>query len=139
MSGWHPMTDIPQRQKPILMRGGSGYMAPHCVRYEAGYYDAEFRPLNPWLTFDGNSIEDGGPAPREWRYLDEPYSGDEMDLRRILREELDRKPTGYAKAAEAAIAWARHNALSPADWNPSVATKLEDAAVAAVKELDNGH
>lgn len=56
---------------PILMRGHSGYIPPNQECVISGYYDPEYRPLNPWLDFSGEAVTDGADEPTHWIYLDE--------------------------------------------------------------------
>lgn len=65
---WKPITEIPTRRAPIVMRSESGYREPHHIRYEAGYYDPEYRPDCPWLTYSGDRYTDGGELPTHWMY-----------------------------------------------------------------------
>lgn len=58
-------------------------------------------------------------------------SDEEARLRRLIREELDRKPAGHEEYAMACVAWFEHDRLKGAAWDPGVSNKLQDAAHAA--------
>ncbi len=69
---WRPISERPRIRKPLLMRGPSGYIEPHHECLVSGYYDPEYRPLNPWLDFSGEAVTDStGIEPTHWIYLDE--------------------------------------------------------------------
>lgn len=56
----------------------------------------------------------------------------ELDLlRKVIREELDRKPDGWMEYAEACVAWFDYQYKPTPDWNIKRATQLEMAAVEA--------
>ena len=68
---WKPITTIPERGVPIVMRGPSGYGPPKDVNYVSGYYDAEYRPHSPWQTVGNDAVTDYFPMPVEWCYRSE--------------------------------------------------------------------
>lgn len=58
-------------QKPIIMKGDSGYVDPHGVRYKSGFYDPEYRPAAPYRDWSGGSIQDDGSHPTHWMYVED--------------------------------------------------------------------
>lgn len=59
----------------------------------------------------------------------------ELDLlRKVIREELDRKPDGWREYAEAAIAAIDYNARTGDAWNVHEQSRLSDAAHEARKK-----
>lgn len=63
--------EYPEIRRPILMKGDSGYVAPHDVFYVAGFYDPEFCPQSPWLDTQHDCIRERGWKPVCWIYIDE--------------------------------------------------------------------
>lgn len=68
---WYPNTQTPPRGVQIVMRGPSGNVKPHDVRYTSGYYDNDYRPLNPWRQWDNSAITDASELLTEWCYRSE--------------------------------------------------------------------
>lgn len=60
-----PIETAPRDGTYILLFGPSGYVTTpyRCV---IGKYDAEYRPLSPWVNHANDSFEDGGPGPTHW-------------------------------------------------------------------------
>jgi hypothetical protein len=65
---WLPLAAAP-RNRWLLLRGPSGLSrVPH--RYIVAKHDAEYRPLQPWVDLNHNSVLDGGEMLTEWTFLD---------------------------------------------------------------------
>lgn len=62
---WRPIYTAPHDRTLILVRGLSGY-ATHKLFVMSAYYDAEYRPLSPWLDVTDTCLEDYGFTPMEW-------------------------------------------------------------------------
>ena len=60
-----PIETAPRDGTYILLFGPSGYYGTP-FRCEIGKYDAEYRPLSPWINHANDSFEDGGPGPTHW-------------------------------------------------------------------------
>lgn len=71
MSGWQPIETAPKDGTWLLLAGPSGYISTP-LRVEVCHYDAEFRPLQPWVNHAGDSFLDGGNAPTAWMPLPPP-------------------------------------------------------------------
>lgn len=52
-------------------------------------------------------------------------------VRRIVREELDRKPEGWQAYVDACVAWFEHDRLHGMAWRSDIANKLQDIARAS--------
>jgi len=64
----------------------------------------------------------------------------ELDLlRKVIREELDRKPDGWREYAEACIAYFDYSAKHYDDWNSRQAGELEDKALDAGRKYHAQH
>jgi len=78
-----PIETAPRDGTYILLFGPSGYYSTP-FRCEIGKYDAEYRPLSPWINHANDSFEDGGPGPTHWAPIPEEkkpslgWSGDKM-------------------------------------------------------------
>lgn len=70
---WQPLETAPRDGTYILLAGPSGYMGTP-LRVEVCRYDAEYRPLQPWVTFSSDSFLDGGEAPTCWMPLPPPIT-----------------------------------------------------------------
>lgn len=68
---WHAPADIPERNRPILMTGSIGCVAPEDAYFVSGFYDAVWKPHNPWRTSTGSAIEDAYGHVVSWAYLPE--------------------------------------------------------------------
>ena len=55
----------PKDGQYILLFGDSGYSTTP-LRCEVCRYDAEYRPLQPWVNHANDSFEDGGSAAKYW-------------------------------------------------------------------------
>lgn len=65
---WKPIDANAMDGKYRMLRGRSGYTGtPH--RIVVAKYDPEFRPKQPWVTYDGNSVLDDGDMPTEYMEL----------------------------------------------------------------------
>lgn len=69
---WFSLTDdfTPPRGRnnPLVWRGPSGYTEPQNTMEISGYYDPEYRPRNPFLTWAGDAVSDHtGHNPTHWR------------------------------------------------------------------------
>lgn len=65
MLNWKPIETAPRDGRWILLRGESGYInRPY--RVHVGKWDAEYRPLDPWQTSEGDSFCDDGDPPTHW-------------------------------------------------------------------------
>jgi hypothetical protein len=62
------MKTAPRDGTYILLAGPSGYSTIP-IRVEVCRYDAEFRPLQPWVNHANNSFTDGGEQPTGWMPL----------------------------------------------------------------------
>lgn len=60
-----PIETAPKDGTYILLFGPSGYVTTP-LRCEVCRYDAEFRPLQPWVNHANDSFTDGGGAPTHW-------------------------------------------------------------------------
>lgn len=65
---WWPIASAPKDGAYILLAGPSGYIDTP-LRAEICHYDAEYRPLQPWVNHAGDSFEDGGPPATLWMPL----------------------------------------------------------------------
>lgn len=70
-----PIETAPKDGTYILLFGDSGY-ATTPLRCVVCHYDAEYRPLQPWVTHSCDSFEDGGGPPLYWCEL--PVHGFKM-------------------------------------------------------------
>lgn len=62
---WLPIETAPKDGTYVLLAGPSGYTTTP-IRVEICKYDAEYRPLQPWVNHAGDSFLDGGEAPTHW-------------------------------------------------------------------------
>lgn len=62
---WQPIATAPKDGRYIILAGPSGYITTS-LRAEICRYDAEYRPLQPWVNHANDSFMDGGPAPTHW-------------------------------------------------------------------------
>lgn len=82
----NPIETAPKDGTYILLFGDSGYNGTP-LRAQVGHYDAEYRPLNPWVTHSGDAFTDGGDAPKWWLPL--PVTPDPREeLRAALMGEM---------------------------------------------------
>lgn len=65
VTGWQPIETAPRDGTYIILAGPSGYTTT-ALRCEICHYDAEFRPLESWITYSNGSFLDGGDAPTCW-------------------------------------------------------------------------
>lgn len=65
---WFPLDQTPPKGLLVLIRGRSAVMT-HPLLIVTGYYDPEWRPLDPWRTVDGDSFSDSSWVPEEWTPL----------------------------------------------------------------------
>lgn len=70
-----PISTAPKDETYILLFGPSGYMGTP-LRCEVCKYASVYRPLQPWVTFAGDSFEDGGEPATHWTEL--PTTEDEQ-------------------------------------------------------------
>lgn len=66
---WQLASEQPPHRVPILMTGSSGYVEPNHRFVEAGFYDAQWRPLAPWRNCQGDAVNDSGNYPTHWCLL----------------------------------------------------------------------
>lgn len=59
------MKTVPKDGTYILLIGDSGYTTTP-YRVEVCRYDAEYRPLQPWITYSNDSFLDSGDEPIGW-------------------------------------------------------------------------
>ena len=65
-----PIETAPRDGTYVILLGPSGYMdTPH--RAEVCKFDQDYRPLQPWITYSGDSYLDGGGMPTHWIQLPE--------------------------------------------------------------------
>jgi hypothetical protein len=64
-TGMNHMDDAPRNGEYIILFGNSGYMTTP-YRCQMCRYDAEYRPLQPWVTHSNDSFLDGGGEPIGW-------------------------------------------------------------------------
>ena len=64
-SYWQPMETAPKDGTYILLAGDSGYITTP-LRVEVCRYDAEYHPLQPWVTYSNDSFTDSGGPPVGW-------------------------------------------------------------------------
>lgn len=67
---WRPIATAPRDGTYVLLAGPSGYVTTP-LRVEVCKHDAEYRPLNPWVTHSGDHFTDGGAEPTHWMPLPE--------------------------------------------------------------------
>ena len=60
-----PIETAPRDGTYIILFGDSGYTTTP-LRCEICRYDAEYRPLQPWVTYGGDSFTDYGGEPKYW-------------------------------------------------------------------------
>lgn len=65
MSPIQPMETAPKDGSYILLFGDSGYKKIP-IRCEICKYDANYRPIQPWITYDNESFLDSGGPPIGW-------------------------------------------------------------------------
>jgi hypothetical protein len=63
-----PIETAPKDGTFIILFGPSGYINTP-LRCEVGYYDAVYRPRNPWLTYSNDAFTDSGEPPTYWMPL----------------------------------------------------------------------
>jgi hypothetical protein len=63
-----PISSAPKDGTYILLFGDSGYTTTP-LRCEVGNWDAVYRPLDPWRTYDGDAFSDSGDPPTHWMPL----------------------------------------------------------------------
>ena len=61
----HPIETAPKDGRYVILFGPSGYTTTP-LRCQICRYDAEYRPLQPWITHSNDSFLDGGDAPMYW-------------------------------------------------------------------------
>jgi len=66
--GLHPIETAPKDGSYIILFGPSGYSTTP-FRAAICHYDAEYRPLQPWVTHSNDSFEDGGAPATHWTVL----------------------------------------------------------------------
>lgn len=64
----NPIETAPKDGTYILLFGPSGYITTP-LRCEVCRFDAEYRPLQPWVTYANDSFMDSGEAPTHWMPL----------------------------------------------------------------------
>ena len=74
--GWRDIESAPKDGTYILLAGPSGYKGTP-LRVEVCRYDTEFRPLQPWVDYAGDSFLDSGDYPTHWMPLPAPPSREE--------------------------------------------------------------
>lgn len=82
---WRPIETAPRDGTYILLGGPSGYTTTP-LRVEVCRYDAEYRPLQPWVNHANNSFMDGGEAPACWQPL---YGSHETALAGALEDAVN--------------------------------------------------
>ena len=60
-----PMETAPRDGTYVILFGRSGYITTPW-RCEVCHYDAEYRPRQPWVTYNGDSFRDSGLEPIGW-------------------------------------------------------------------------
>lgn len=65
---WQPIETAPKNGSFILLAGPSGYIGTP-LRVEVCQYDEKYRPLQPWVTYAGDSFEDSGEPATYWMPL----------------------------------------------------------------------
>ena len=65
---WQPIETAPKDGRYILIAAPSGYTTTP-LRVEVCHYDAEYRPLQPWVNHSNDSFTDGGAPPTLWMPL----------------------------------------------------------------------
>lgn len=65
-----PIETAPKDGTYIIVFGDSGYSTTP-LRCSVCRYDAEYRPLQPWVTYSNDSFEDGGGPAIYWMELPE--------------------------------------------------------------------
>jgi hypothetical protein len=65
---WQPIETAPRDGTYILLAGDSGYTTTP-LRVAVGRWDAEYRPRNPWVTYDGSAFTDSGEPATYWMPL----------------------------------------------------------------------
>lgn len=63
-----PIETAPKDGTYIILFGDSGYKTTP-LRCEVCRYDAQYRPLSPWVNHSNDSFEDGGGAPKFWTHI----------------------------------------------------------------------
>jgi len=85
-----PTTHIPERRRPIVIVGSSGYVKPHDIIITTGYYDDEYRPNSPWLDECGECLTNDAVIPYFWCYRKDLLHPNDLEL--ILRLSLPPTP-----------------------------------------------
>ena len=67
---WKPIETAPKDGTLILVKGNSGYMT-HRTFIQTAYYDAAFRPLDPWIDVTTTCLSYCGYVPLYWTELTE--------------------------------------------------------------------
>lgn len=65
---WQPIETAPKDGTYIILAAPSGYTGTP-LRVEVCKYDAEYRPLQPWVNHSNDSFTDGGVEPTHWMPL----------------------------------------------------------------------
>lgn len=68
---WRPIDTAPKDSSYILLAGPSGYTTTP-LRVVVCRWDAEYRPLQPWVNHANDSFMDGGEEPCYWMPLPKP-------------------------------------------------------------------
>jgi len=66
---WHPVTEAPRNDEPILIKGDSGIRKPHDVFYTSGRYETPENATHRWLTSDRTNVCEFGWIPTHWMYV----------------------------------------------------------------------
>lgn len=75
---WRSIDSAPKDGTFVLVAGDSGYVTTP-LRVEVCKYDAEYRPLNPWVNHAGDAFTDGGAPAKYWMPFPAPPSAGEED------------------------------------------------------------
>ena len=59
------MATAPRDERYIILFGDNGYSTTP-LRCEMCRYDAQYRPLQPWVNHTNDSFEDSGGSPIDW-------------------------------------------------------------------------
>jgi hypothetical protein len=65
---WQPIETAPKDGTYVLLAGPSGYIGTP-LRVEVCKYDADYRPLQPWVDYGGQSFLHSGGPPTHWMPL----------------------------------------------------------------------
>lgn len=61
---WSPIATAPHNRY-VYLRGPSGYTGTP-YRVMVAKHTADFRPLQPWITYAGDSVLEDGEMPTHW-------------------------------------------------------------------------